>query len=376
MVADNVGGLREQIGRDERWAIVGEVATAVRVVSTYAAEGAGRRTADLAWTHLTARRLATQALQDPPRPAVLAVLDRPVAMAMLPPDLPASRTAMESLVVITDRLRRATTGQSRRPTLLEVFAVTRAAESTARYGTVAAAILAGRSMPDALPAAAIWYEVRDRLRPFTDAAPLTVQDRDIGMWAQRAHIGLRREFGSQEQLRLTDDQRLVWKATAVTHLQAMVNEIPDLAEQLAAVIEKMADHGELHALADKLPFREYRIAAFLNRQPVAADRFDVMTVVQRLQDAGEIAAAVAVDLDRSTPPTVEHQQPGRLAAYEARAGAGRIDPHSSLVQRVTDSGLAQQVADGMLTSTRRSEADLRAETDEIEPASEPESDIE
>ena len=101
------------------------------------------------------------------------------------------------------------------------------------------------------------------------------------------------------------------------HLQAMVNEIPDLADQLAASIEQMADHGELHALASKLPFREYRTAEFLNRQPVVADRFDVMTVVQRLQVAGELAAAVAVDLDQSMSVTIELQQPGGLAAYEA-----------------------------------------------------------
>jgi hypothetical protein len=113
------------------------------------------------------------------------------------------------------------------------------------------------------------------------------------------------------------------------HLQAMVNEIPDLADQLAASIEQMADHGELHALASKLPLREYRTAEFLNRQPVVADRFDVMTVVQRLQVAGELAAAVAVDLDQSMPVTIELQQPGGLAAYEARAAAARIDPPPS-----------------------------------------------
>jgi hypothetical protein len=127
----------------------------------------------------------------------------------------------------------------------------------------------------------------------------------------------------------------------------MVYEIPDLADQLAASIEQMADHGELHALASKLPFREYRTAEFLNRQPVVADRFDVMTVVQRLQVAGELAAAVAVDLDQSMPVTIELQQPGGLAAYEARAAAARIDPHAALVQQVTDSGYARQVADGM-----------------------------
>jgi hypothetical protein len=196
------------------------------------------------------------------------------------------------------------------------------------------------------------------------------------MWAQRAHIGLRREFGTPEQLRLTDDQRLGWKATAVMHLQAMVNEIPDLADQLAAAIEHMADHGELHALASKLPFREHRIAAFLNRRPVVADRFDVMKVMDRLQDAGEMAAAVAVDLDRSTPPTVGHQQPGRLAAYAARAGSARFDPHATLVQPI-DSGHTQQVAAAVLAANRDVGAtDLRAETDEIEPASGPDSDIE
>jgi hypothetical protein len=373
-VADTIGRVSEQMGRDERWAIALEVATAVRVVSTYAAEGDGRRTADLAWTHLTARSLAAQAVQDPPRPTSLAILDRPIPRPMLPPDMPASRAAMESLVVITDQLRRATAGLARRPTLLEVFAVCRAAESTTRYGAIAAARLARRARPDTLPASAVWYEVRDRIRPFTDAAPLTVHDRDLGMWAQRAHIELRREFGPPDQPRLTDEQPFAWKATAVMHLQAMVNEIPDLADQVAAAIEQMADHGELHALASNLPFREYRTAAFLNRQPIVADRFDVMTVVHRLQVAGELAAAVAVDLDRSTPPTVEHQQPGRLAAYEARASSALVDPHAALVLHVADRGNAQEIADGVRTANR--DADLRTETADIEPHNGPDSDIE
>jgi hypothetical protein len=53
---------------------------------------------------------------------------------------------------------------------------------------------------------------------------------------------------------------------------------------------------------------------------------------------------VAVDLDQSMPVTIELQQPGGLAAYEARAAA-RIDPHAALVQQVTDSGNARQVAE-------------------------------
>ncbi len=61
-LADVVGVLSEQIGRDQRWVIAVEIASAARVLTTYAAEGDGRRTADLAWTHLTARALIVQAL--------------------------------------------------------------------------------------------------------------------------------------------------------------------------------------------------------------------------------------------------------------------------------------------------------------------------
>jgi hypothetical protein len=371
-VADSIGRVREQMGRDERWAIALELATAVRVVSTYAAEGAGRRTADLTWTHLIARSLAAQAVQDPPRPPSLAILDRPVPRPLLPPHMPASHAALESLVMITDMLRRATAGLARRPTLLEAFAVSRAAQSTARYAAIAAATLAGRARPDTLPASAVWYEVRDRLRPFTDAAPLATDERDLGMWAQRTHIELRREFGSPEQIRLAADQRPGPKANAFLHLQAMVNKIPDVADHLAAAIEQMADHGELHALASKLPFREYRVTEFLTRKAVVADRFDVMTVLHRLEVAGALAAAVAVDLDRSASATVERQQPGRLAEHEARVEAAHVDPHSATVQQVANGMLGP----GQEPHTPEAAPDLRPGIDDAESATGPAWDIE
>jgi hypothetical protein len=197
-VADVAAALRMETGRDQRWAIAVEVASAARVLTTYAAEGDNRRTADLAWTHLTARALVVQALKHSPAVQARAVLDRPVPRTMLTPDMSAAGAALESLTVISDRLRRSAAELGRRPTLLEVFAVTRAAESTTRYATTTAAALAGDAVPDARPAAAIWYEVRDRLRPFVTAAPLHLEDRDLGLWAQRTHSELRREFGSPD----------------------------------------------------------------------------------------------------------------------------------------------------------------------------------
>lgn len=104
-VADVVGVLRDETGREQRWAIAVEVSSAVRVISTYAAEGDRRRTADLAWTHLTARSLVTRAVDDPPSVQSQAVLDRIVPRALVPPGMLASRAAMESLIVISDRLR-------------------------------------------------------------------------------------------------------------------------------------------------------------------------------------------------------------------------------------------------------------------------------
>jgi len=335
-VADVAGVLSEQIGRDQRWAIAVEVASAARVLTTYAAEGDGRRTADLAWTHLTARALIVQALQDTPSVQSRAVLDRAVPRTMLPLDLPASRVALESLAVISDRLRRSTAGLSRRPTLLEVFAVTRVAESTTRYATTTAAALVGHPPPDARPAAAIWYEVRDRLQPFTNAAPLRIEDRDLGMWAQRAHSELRREFGPADQPRVMALDGTGVKVAAVRHLQAMVNEIPAIADHLATAVQQLADHGELHALAARLPFREQRVEEFLNRRAVVADRFDVVTVMDRLGDAAKFASELATTLNRAGGPTISTSQPGLVAANADRAAAARPDPHAALVQQVRD----------------------------------------
>lgn len=332
-VADITGALRMETGRDQRWAIAVEVAGAARVLTTYAAEGGNRPTVDLAWTHLTARALMVQALKDTPSAQARAVLDRPVPRATLTPDMSAAEAALESLTVISDRLRRSAADLGRRPTLLEVFAVTRAAESTTRYATTAAAALVGEATPDARPAAAIWYEVRDRLRPFVTAAPLHLEDRDVGLWAQRTHSELRREFGSADapQLHVPSGEL---KVAAVQHLQVMANEVPAIAEHVATAVQQLADHGELHALADRLPFREQRVEQFLSRHAVVADRFDVVTVMDKLGDAAKLGAGVATSLNHARGPGSPELQPDLAAANAARATPVRADPHAALVAQV------------------------------------------
>jgi len=373
-LADVVGVLGDQTGRDQRWAITVEVASAARVLTTYAAEGDGRRTADLAWTHLTARALIVQALQDTPSVQSRAVLDQAVPRTMLPPDVPAARAALESMTVISDRLRRSAAELGRRPTLLEVFAVTRAAESTTRYATTTAAVLAGQQPPDARPAAAIWYEVRDRLQPFTSAAPLQLEDRDLGLWAQRAHSELRREFGSAEQpkVRLASGAR---KVDAVRSLQSMVNEIPAIADHLAIAVQQLADHGDLHALAPRLPFREQRLEQFLARRAVIADRFDVVSIMDRLGDAAKLAAELATTLNQAGGPASRPMQPDLLAAHAARAAQLPPEPHGPLAQHLRD-GMRPPPAELAAGEAVTIPAELRVDVEDADYQAAPDWDIE
>lgn len=191
-------------------------------------------------------------------------------------------------------------------------------------------------MPDARPAAAIWCEVRDRLQPFTSATPLHLQDRDLGLWVQRAHSELRREFGSAEQPRVMLDGGAGQKVEAVRNLQSMVNEVPAIADHLAIAVQQLADHGDLHALATRLPFREQRLDQFMARRAVIADRFDVVSIMDRLGDAAKLAAELATTLDQAGGPVGRPLQPDLLAAHAARAAQLPANPHGPLAEHVRD----------------------------------------
>ena len=126
------------------------------------------------------------------------------------------------------------------------------------------------------------------------------------------------------------------KVHAVQHLQVMVNEVPTIADHLVTAIEQLADHGDLHALATRLPFREERLKPFLAKSGVVADRFDVAPIIDRLGDAAKLAAELATTLDRARGAKGRPSQLGLLAANAARAAESRPDPYSPLTERVRD----------------------------------------
>ena len=102
--------------------------------------------------------------------------------------------AAESLTAIAHRLQRIDAGQVRPPTLLEVFAITRAAESTARYAT-AAITAAATGHPPADDPAAAWRGVRARVAAVHRGRAHPGNDAEIAVWAHRTHTGLRAELG-------------------------------------------------------------------------------------------------------------------------------------------------------------------------------------
>jgi predicted nicotinamide N-methyase len=73
----------------------------------------------------------------------------------------------------------------------------------------------------------------------------------------------------------------------------MVDELPAVARHLSTVLVTMADGGEIHALAHRLPFRESRLKEFLAHRAVVADRFDVASAVERLWQAAMAAERLA-----------------------------------------------------------------------------------
>ena len=220
-LADTVAQQRPQLDREQRWALATTVADTVRVITIAVSEPATRPAADIAWTHLCARTVCLHALSDPPRPAAHRALDRAVPATTAPDTMTPGQLAAESLTAIAHRLQRVDAGQVRPPTLLEVFAITRAAESTARYATAATAAATGH--PPADDPAAAWRAVRAALQPFTAAAPTRSNDADIAVWAHRTHTGLRAELGPPAQIgpatKLAPD--------AVALLGRMVNELPE-----------------------------------------------------------------------------------------------------------------------------------------------------
>lgn len=309
-VADSITVIRGELGREQRWALTAGIAHTARTMAVHliSADTSYPPPPALDWAYFAARAIGSRAVFDTALPTAGRALDRAIPTTVLTADLRPTRVAAEALTVLSHRL---TVAAPTPVTLLELFAATRAAESTARYAVAAVALLRDRPIPTIHPAPAAWRAVRAGLQPFTTAASTDQGAGTLADWARLAHVGLRRGLGEPAAVGvgLTD--------LAIGHLQPMTNELPGIAGALTTMLNRMADAGDLHALATRLPYRADRLDQHLHRRPIIADRRDLADLTRTLTSAGDHSAELAVALYQTRAGAGD--QPGLIAAHAERA---------------------------------------------------------
>jgi len=138
----------------------------------------------------------------------------------------------------------------------------------------------------------------------------------------RAHTGLRHEIGLPAQI----GPATTLAPDTVGLLGRMVNELPGIADGVTTTLRGLADAGDLHALASRLPFGPDRLPQFLTHRPVIADRFDLDHTILSLTRAGDRSAELAVALHQALG--IETAQPGLLAAHTDRAHTAAHHDHT------------------------------------------------
>jgi hypothetical protein len=124
-----------------------------------------------------------------------------------------------------------------------------------------------------------------------------------------------------------------------------------------------------------LPFREQRLDQFLNRRAVVADRFDVVTVMDRLGDAAKLGAELATGLNHARGHAGPELQPDLAAVNAARAVPVQADPHAALVAQVRDGASTPTKAEIVHERHNELHADDLAASHGIDPPGGPDWDV-
>lgn len=345
-LADLAGAAADLIGRDRRmgashrWAITVEVAAA----ADETARLAHRLHPQAAVAELTAiRRLAATVERDaqtaPPTAAGSAILDRLVPV----PGSPGAATAITApdaaagLTAALDRGRRA--GEL---TLREFRAATAAAEITSRYGAAVTAAATGGAAAPAQAAAAAWQLTGRITQTFDDGRPTKPTDpQGVIPWAQALAAAVTAEVGSDAAIPALRDRRDLPEVVGRT--QPAVNQLPLLAEQLAAVVDHWSATGQLTADARDLPptedMAEDRVRDVLAGRRVQAHGHDLDMLAQAVHRAGALSTGLADALNRAmspAEPTQRHLTRAYAQQVHAPGAAERLLAQAQKVQRALD----------------------------------------
>jgi hypothetical protein len=326
--ADLIGRDRALLGRDHRWAVTVELAE----VADRTAVLGRRLLPQAAVAELTAvRRLALaverDAQADPPTAVAAAMLDR-IVPAPGPPSPAADAGAVDAVAALVAAVERAVRGEELR--LRDFRAAVAAAEVTSRAAAPVVAAAAGGDAGPLLVTGLAWQLAGRTSTVFTDGRRGADPDpRGVTAWAQALAGAVRAETGSPDEGPVT--RTADGPAAASERLRQVTAQLPVLAEQLTAAVDRWARVGGLYARARDLPPMEDmpadRVRAVIAGRHVPVQGADLGALRRATDRATDLSTGLADALHRSTADPPAHRHLAALHASRARAGTDRRHGH-------------------------------------------------
>lgn len=335
--ADAIGRDRAIMGRSHRWAATVELAAR----ADHLAQLGHRLLPHAAVAEMAAiRRLAgaveREAQADPPTPAGAVVLDRLVPLPAVPGSA-SNVTAADACGELAAAL-----GRARRTdelTVREFRAAVAAVEISSRCAAALTAATSGRQPGPLLVTAHAWQLTGRISMAFDDGRRTPPPDpRGVVPPARALADALRADVGVHADIAAIRERSDL--PALAGRVQQVANQLPVLADQLAAAVDRWSATGQLLARARDLPpmpdMPEDRIRAVIADRHVQALGPDLDRLRQALARASALSTALADALNRAAPP--EPPAPRHLAgsyAVQVRApgSAERLLGHA---QAVTD----------------------------------------
>ncbi|WP_116451696.1 hypothetical protein [Blastococcus litoris] len=317
VAADLVGRDRAILGRSHRWAVTIELA---EVADHCARLGHGllpqAAVGELAAVRQLAAAIERDAQTDPPTTSGFVILDRLVPMPGVP-RRGSDVTALDASAALTAALGR--TQRTGELTLRDFRAAVAAAEISSRCAAAVTAAATGEK-PGRLPGAAVAWELTGRTSMvFEDGRRMRPTDpQGVVPWARTLADALLADVGSPADVGALRDRN---DLARVTHgVQQVAHQIPVLAGEFAAAVDRWSRTGQLYASARDLPrmdnMPEDRVRDVIAGRRVQARGTDLNALAHVVGRAGALSTALADALNRAAPPGAPVQR--HLAAFYAR----------------------------------------------------------
>ena len=301
--ADLVGRDRDIMGRSHRWAVTVELAEA----ADHCARLGNRLLPQAAVTELTAVRSLAAATErdaqaEPPTASGAVVLDRLVPPQVLP-SAGVEVTALDSAAALIAAVDRAQEAESL--SLRDFRAAVAAAEITSRYAAAVVAAAAGEEAEPPLVAAAAWQLAGRLSMAFVDGQAGGPSDRrSVVSWARALADALHADLGSHADIAAFRDREDL--SPVLKRVEQVANQMPVIADQLATAVGRWSRTGQLFVHArdlrpvDDMP--DQRVHDVISGRYVEARGSDLDHLRHVVRQAGALSTALAVALNRATPP--------------------------------------------------------------------------